>query len=307
MRSPLYLRAARQGLITPLGPRGAALAPTSSVRTLYHPALPWFLKCSIHVRLTNCIRKNAWYELESAVTLSALLNEDFRQLEHAVPGLTILREPNATTLDFSPLARADEQEAVRHLQECFGILYRQALPLSVREDGQTALAGTLFGLDRDGASPLQRLIRELAATRALDYRETALLWLDHYLTLLLPSVLTAFFDRGIVFEPHLQNVLIGLQDHLPCRLWLRDLEEPSSTAPAGTPPAWPPSPTRRGARSATPATRAGSAPPTACSSTISPRPCSAWPTAIARWSSGYGIGWRTTCSAGVTSRRSPPC
>ncbi|BET84425.1 Vibrioferrin amide bond forming protein PvsD / Siderophore synthetase superfamily, group A [Edwardsiella anguillarum] len=224
MRSPLYLRAARQGLITPLGPRGAALAPTSSVRTLYHPALPWFLKCSIHVRLTNCIRKNAWYELESAVTLSALLNEDFRQLEHAVPGLTILREPNATTLDFSPLARADEQEAVRHLQECFGILYRQALPLSVREEGQTALAGTLFGLDRDGASPLQRLIRELAATRALDYRETALLWLDHYLTLLLPSVLTAFFDRGIVFEPHLQNVLIGLQDHLPCRLWLRDLE-----------------------------------------------------------------------------------
>ncbi|MGL5170355.1 IucA/IucC family siderophore biosynthesis protein [Edwardsiella tarda] len=224
MRSPLYLRAVRQGMITPLGARGTALLPTSSVRTLFHPTLPWFLKCSIHVRLTNCVRKNAWYELESAVTLSALLDDAFRWLERAVPGLSILREPNATTLDFSPLAQAHEQAAVCHLQECFGILYRQALPPSVRQSDQAHLAGTLFGLDRDGDSPLRHLIRELAALRGLEYAETAQLWLDRYLSLLLPSVLSAFFEQGIVFEPHLQNVLIGLEAHLPCRLWLRDLE-----------------------------------------------------------------------------------
>uniref|UniRef100_UPI0025EA668E IucA/IucC family protein n=1 Tax=uncultured Xanthomonas sp. TaxID=152831 RepID=UPI0025EA668E len=66
---PLLRQAQARGWIEPLGERGLALRPTSSVRTLYHAELDHFLKLSVHVRLTNCVRKNAWYELVSATAL----------------------------------------------------------------------------------------------------------------------------------------------------------------------------------------------------------------------------------------------
>ncbi|WP_352259925.1 IucA/IucC family protein, partial [Psychrobacter sp. TB55-MNA-CIBAN-0194] len=66
LANPTIKRAVTSGYMIPLGLTGKAVSPTSSVRTLDHHQLSHFIKCSIHVRLTNCIRKNAWYELHSA-------------------------------------------------------------------------------------------------------------------------------------------------------------------------------------------------------------------------------------------------
>ncbi|UDJ81846.1 IucA/IucC family protein [Kosakonia oryzae] len=219
MQSPLYTRAVSRGLITPLGLTGAEFAATSSVRTLYRADLPYYLKCSIHVRLTNCVRKNAWYELESAVALNTLLEERFARLESTVSGFHIMREPAASSLDFSALAQADEAEEVRHLQECFGILYRENLT-----DQQPWLAASLFALDHQGHSPLHLQIQQLSVAQGLSLQQANLLWLDRYLSVLLPGVLEAFFTEGMVFEPHLQNVLVSIENHLPAQLWVRDLE-----------------------------------------------------------------------------------
>jgi len=217
--SPLYKRAAQAGLIAPLGAQGPAFAATSSVRTLYRADLPYYLKCSIHVRLTNCVRKNAWYELESAVALNQLLAQPFARLEAQTPGFHIMREPAATSLDFSAVAQSHEAEDVRHLQECFGILYRENL-----RDEQPWLAATLFALDRDGNSPLQTTLQQLGQAQSLSRQQASQLWLDRYLDLLLPGVLEAFFTEGLVFEPHLQNVLLAMENHLPTAVWIRDLE-----------------------------------------------------------------------------------
>ncbi len=221
--SPLYRQAQRQGLITPLGPRGPQFFPTSSVRTFYLPELPWFLKCSIHVRLTNCVRKNSWYELESAVALNRLLNDAFSRLEVITPGFSIMREPAATSLDFSAVEGATTGE-VRHLQECFGILYRTNFPFGTLADYQIELAAALFSWGRLEECSIQLVISHLAHARQLAHGEACHLWFTAYLDLLLPSVLEAFFTEGIVFEPHLQNILIGMQENLPVRIWIRDLE-----------------------------------------------------------------------------------
>lgn len=218
-QSPLYERAVSAGLITPLGLTGAGFSATSSVRTLYRADLPYYLKCSIHVRLTNCVRKNAWYELESAVALNTLLESHFARLEERVAGFHIMREPAASSLDFSAVAEASEAEEVRHLQECFGILYRENL-----RDEQPWLAASLFALDERGNSPLQPLIQQLSSARGISVQQASLLWLDRYLAVLLPGVLEAFFTEGLVFEPHLQNVLVGMDNHLPTQIWVRDLE-----------------------------------------------------------------------------------
>ncbi|MCX4187001.1 IucA/IucC family protein [Methylophaga sp. OBS4] len=224
LRSPLYQAASQHGLITPLGYRGLTLSPTSSVRTLYRADQPYFMKCSIHVRLTNCVRKNAWYELESAVYLSERLEGAFQRLEKHYPAFRLMREPAATSLDFSTLAQAGEEVELRHLQECFGLLYRQNLTADERQQYEIVMAGAVFAWDRFGESQLPARIQVLASQREISYQQAGLLWLSAYLDALLPGVLSAFFDEGIIFEPHLQNTLIGLGDGVPQRIWIRDLE-----------------------------------------------------------------------------------
>ncbi|HEX3647619.1 MAG TPA: ferric iron reductase, partial [Pseudonocardiaceae bacterium] len=50
-------------------------------------------------------------------------------------------------------------------------------------------------------------------------------WWAAYLRLLVPPVLTTWFEHGVVLEPHLQNVLVCVADDgLPVRLLFRDLE-----------------------------------------------------------------------------------
>ncbi|WP_116475599.1 IucA/IucC family protein [Zobellella maritima] len=222
--SSLYRRAEQRGLIEYLGPRGLAMWPTSSVRTLYRADLPYFLKCSIHVRLTNCVRKNAWYELESAVFMSECLAPVLEQLERTNPGFVLMREPAATSLDFSSLAGPAEQADVQHLQECFGLLYRDNLAPNAQQACEPTLAGALFAWDRFGQSQLVPRLTGLARERGWCYRDAALNWFDAYLRALVPGVLDAFFNHGVVFEPHLQNTLIGFDNGLPSRVWIRDLE-----------------------------------------------------------------------------------
>ncbi|MGW7658345.1 IucA/IucC family protein, partial [Streptomyces tendae] len=72
LREHRLLRAAiARGEVLDLGPGGAEFAPTASVRTLYDGRD--FLKFSLNVRITNCLRKNADYELSGAVALTRLL------------------------------------------------------------------------------------------------------------------------------------------------------------------------------------------------------------------------------------------
>lgn len=224
LASPLYRKAEQGGLISYLGPLGLPMWPTSSVRTLYRAELPYFLKCSIHVRLTNCVRKNAWYELESAVFMSECLTPVLSELEQANPGFALMREPAATSLDFSSLAGPEEQAAVQHLQECFGLLYRHNLDQSEQLSCEPTLAGALFAWDRFGQSQLVQRLTGLARQLGWSYQNAALNWFSAYLNALVPGILDACFNHGVVFEPHLQNTLIGFEHDLPSRVWIRDLE-----------------------------------------------------------------------------------
>ena len=64
-------------------------------------------------------------------------------------------------------------------------------------------------------------------TGVLDNRDSDWLlgWWEAYLRKIALPVLHALFGHGVVFEPHLQNVLVGVDsDGLPVQAILRDLE-----------------------------------------------------------------------------------
>jgi len=222
LADPLVQRAQQQGLIEYLGPLGQAMYPTSSVRTLYHPEMAYFLKFSMHVRLTNCVRKNAWYELDSAVALTHLLGPIMDELATQQPGFMLMPEPSATSLDLSALGTLEE---AREVTECFGIVYRQNLAVADRERYRPQVAMALFTWDQQGRSVCRQQVQRYADNAGLSIEQATSNWLDAYATQMLGGVLYCLFNQGVVLEPHLQNTVIGFaEDGLPSRVWIRDLE-----------------------------------------------------------------------------------
>lgn len=188
--------------IIDLGPYGPEVVPTSSVRTVYlsETEPQAFLKFSLDVRITNCVRKNAWYELTGAVALTRAL----RPVSGRLPA-GLLGEPGYRTI--SP---ADPR-----LHEGLAVIVR---------DGVRGFAGTPL-LAAAIADPYARSGAAVARLLAGSSPEHLLAWWDSYVRHVVPPVLTAYFEHGVVLEPHLQNVLICVDgDGMPIQAIFRDLE-----------------------------------------------------------------------------------
>lgn len=209
---PLLRAALDRGDVVDLGPGGQPFAATASVRTLYDGES--FLKFSLNVRITNCLRKNSSYELSGAVALTRVLAPALADLADRFPGSAVLREPAYRTLALpGPDGTPD-----RALFEGFGVIVREGLPQRLAPGTTPLLAAAVADEYPTGAAHISRLLDGADEQAALD-------WWSAYLDLLLPPVLAAYFDHGLVLEPHLQNVLICVDgDGRPAQVLFRDLE-----------------------------------------------------------------------------------
>jgi siderophore synthetase component len=218
---PLLAAALERGDVLDLGDGGPRFAPTASVRTLYGDG--GFLKFSLNVRITNCLRKNARYELTGAVALTRLLAPALEDLAARFPGTGMLREPAYRSLALPGAGGRPD----RGLFEGFGVIVREGLGGHLLPGVTPLLAAAVADEYPTSSAQLSRLLDaadgEDAGGTAAGRR--ALRWWADYLRLLVPPVLAAYFDHGVVLEPHLQNVLIGVgADGMPRQVLLRDLE-----------------------------------------------------------------------------------
>ncbi|MEV5500136.1 IucA/IucC family protein [Nonomuraea fuscirosea] len=175
-----------------LGP-GPVVTPTSSVRTVYAQDAGVCLKFSLDVRITNCVRKNAWYELAGAVELTRRLAPLFDLTAAAHPGTRWLPEPGYRSAGLG----------VR-LREGLGVIVRRS-PWAACSPGVTPVLAAALAVDAPVTDPLA--------------------WWRAYVTVVAPPVLELYFTHGVVLEPHLQNVLVGLDSSgTPVQAVFRDLE-----------------------------------------------------------------------------------
>ncbi|MEV5872920.1 IucA/IucC family protein [Streptomyces sp. NPDC052101] len=196
------------GDVVDTGVSGPELVPTASVRTLYDPDADTFLKFSLNVRLTNCVRRHARYELSGAVALNRLLQPVFAGLAGRFPGCAFLAEPGYRTLDTA---------GDTALLEGLGVIVRSGLRHHLRPGVTPLLAAAVADEYPTGTAHVSHLL-------ALGDGDV-LAWWDAYLRLLLPPVLAAYFEHGVVLEPHLQNVVVGVHaDGTPAQMLFRDLE-----------------------------------------------------------------------------------
>ncbi|WP_445399076.1 IucA/IucC family protein [Streptomyces sp. LE64] len=207
------LRAALdRGEVLDLGPGSEDVRPTASVRTVHTG--DGFLKFSLNVRITNCLRKNAAYELTGAVALTRLLEPVLADLAARFPDVAVLREPAYRSLALpGPDGRPD-----RSLLEGFGVIVREGLARHLRPGATPLLAAAVADEYPTGPAQASRLLAGATPAEALS-------WWSAYLRLLVPPVLAAYFDHGVVLEPHLQNVVVCVaEDGTPVQLLFRDLE-----------------------------------------------------------------------------------
>lgn len=198
---PWLRRAMRRGLLADLGEGTREVIPTASVRTVYDPVADVFCKFSLNVRITNCLRKLAWYELPGAVVLTRRLAPVFAELGRTFPGTVLLGEPGYRTASL----------ACRDAYEGLAVLVREGLRARIAPDLTPLLAASL-------TEPAAGLFDGRGG-------EELLAWWQAYVRIVAPPVLDAFFGHGVVLEPHLQNVLVCVDgDGRPVQAVFRDLE-----------------------------------------------------------------------------------
>lgn len=209
---PVLLSALARRDVLDLGRSVAPVTPTASVRTVHDGHA--FLKFSLDVRITNCLRKNASYELTGAVALTRLLAPVLADLARRHPSAAVLREPAYRSL---ALPGADGRPD-RTLLEGFGVIVREGLACHAPVGTTPLLAAAVADEYPLGPGRVSALLAGSGPDEAAE-------WWRRYTALLVPPVLTAFFRHGVVLEPHLQNVVVCVgRDGLPERVLFRDLE-----------------------------------------------------------------------------------
>lgn len=204
-------------IIRDLGQSGRIASPTVSIRTWFVENHDYFIKSSLNVRITNCVRKNAWYELESTVLIDRLLRQLLRDHADTLGGLSVAAEPG--TVSWSPI-HASEADRQWFREQTGGILRENFCRHTGAEN--SIMAGTLFARSVD-LKPMT--LSFLSSHYGGDLDEKALLsWFDDYQKLLLCPVLSLFFNHGVVMEPHLQNSVLVHHRGRPVQMLLRDFE-----------------------------------------------------------------------------------
>ncbi|MGW5045291.1 IucA/IucC family protein [Streptomyces griseoluteus] len=176
-----------------LGSTESVVRPTAAVRTVYEPGRDLFLKFSLDVRITNDIRRLWRHDLEKLDRTDTAVREAFAAMG---PPAAWLSDRGYRTAAF-----AFEELAVLVRDGLRGHLLPGATPLLA--------AGLAEGFD---GSPL-------AAAPDPDA------WWAAYLRQVVPPVLRAFDEHGVVLEAHLQNTLVAVDAAgMPVQALFRDAE-----------------------------------------------------------------------------------
>jgi siderophore synthetase component len=206
------------GRLVPLGPLGADVHPTASVRTVWDPASGRQLKLPLSVRITNFVRDNTAEHLRRSLDASQLL-ADLGDLAAATgsPAGTfgVLLELGFRRL--VPPAGFPTGEVAAFVAAT-GVLYREGPPLA-GSSSPMVVAGLLDPDPVDGVPPLVRAVQQATGGKGDGRR-----WFESYVEVSLRPLVRLLVRHGIALEAHTQNSLVVLDDGWPARFVVRDLE-----------------------------------------------------------------------------------
>lgn len=212
------------GELRDLGVSGTAFYPTASIRTMLAEDASAFLKLSLNLRITNCVRNNARHELASAVTASRLYRPMKTEMHALFPHFHVLEEQAYVSVSF-PENQAQSSRSCKEIEDGFGLVLREGLSDQLAQGITPMICASLFGNAQAGRRQVAMLIERFAHRHGLSLSQGMRLWFSRYAELAIFPVFYLLFEKGIAFEPHMQNSIVGLgEDGAPERFIVRDLE-----------------------------------------------------------------------------------
>ncbi|MEH3055419.1 MAG: hypothetical protein PGN13_15680 [Patulibacter minatonensis] len=211
---PRYAALRRDGAVRELGEHGAAVTPTSSIRTVYAEDWAWQLKFSLSVRVTNSMRVTLPRELDRAVEAATVAQTSLAvQMAEVAPHWIVVHDPA-----YLAIRSADGGPLIDELS----VLFRQNRWRRGCGLDASAVASLCQPHPSGGPSRLARIVLRLADETRTDPATTARAWFARYLDVFARSVLRIYLDVGLTFEPHQQNLVLELEGGWPARAVHRD-------------------------------------------------------------------------------------
>ena len=201
--------------IVELGSNGCAWHATSSMRSLYAEAMPYMLKFSMSVRLTNSIRHLQPAEAERGCLISCVMNTPLGQsFARRFNQFTIMQEPAYCCL-LSP-------DGLPVLESM--LVFRQNPIHSGIDNGYELLANLCQDHPTKNRSRVAELVAQVARVKRITNAQAAQLWFDGYLKAVVLPLILAQADYGLLFGAHQQNIVLKLKEGVPFHGYFRDCQ-----------------------------------------------------------------------------------
>ncbi|WP_396613755.1 IucA/IucC family protein (plasmid) [Haloferax sp. S1W] len=200
------------GRLEDLGERGRAFAPTTSVRTLYHPDASFMVKGSLNVKITNSVRTNKRPELNRGIAVAELFESELGAIvAERFPDFSVIHDPAYLTVG------TDDGHA-----SGFEVILRENPFPRGRDESVLPVVSLCQDNRFGGESQLEGIIRSLAAREDRPVDEVSVDWFTRYLELVARPPLWLYLCHGIAVEAHQQNTVIRLDDGYPDEVYHRD-------------------------------------------------------------------------------------
>ena len=203
---------AESGVIEDLGQHGRSYFATSSLRTVFHPDVPFMLKFSLNIKITNSVRANLMKELERGAEVKELMEAGLgKEISDEFPQFRFVHDPAFLTLKLE-----DRKESG------FEVILRDNPFYQENADQTTAIVSLCQDGLKRGTSRLSSIIRGIADKENRTTSEISSDWIKRYLEISLKPILWLYYEKGIALEAHQQNSIVQLNDGYPERFFYRD-------------------------------------------------------------------------------------
>jgi N2-citryl-N6-acetyl-N6-hydroxylysine synthase len=204
------------GLVRDLGLGGPPWRATTSLRTIHCADCDWMMKFSLDLKLTNSRRVIERRECDRGMSVHSLIKGALgERLAQECPTLTVLGEPAWMALrdglDCAVLAST--------------IVSFRENPFRHGDAPKAAVLGALCERHPGQAqSHLSDLVHFVAKREGLQPQAAAERWFERFLDVAVEPFFLAFSEFGLLFGAHQQNLVVGLDDGWPDRLYFRDCQ-----------------------------------------------------------------------------------
>lgn len=208
--------------IVPLGESKDQYVAQQSVRTYFNASDPHkcYVKTSLSVLNMGFMRGLSPYYMAGTPSINAYLHELIQQdpvLRRY--GFAILRE--VASVGYRNRYYEAALETDSPYKKMLSVLWRESpIPYINPESERLMTMAALLHVDPDGQALLPELIRRSGLT--------PIAWLEHYLAAFLQPLVHCFYAHLLVFMPHGENLILVLKDHVPTRVFMKDIAEESA-------------------------------------------------------------------------------